>query len=98
MTKRGFALLTALLGSQIVALGDACAQSPSNYPDRPIRFIVPNAVGGASEVIARIVGQQLTELWGVPVVVDTRPAHRATLRSKLPRGPRLTVTRYSSGR
>jgi tripartite-type tricarboxylate transporter receptor subunit TctC len=44
-----------------------------DYPDRPIRLIVATAAGGASDILARTVGQKLTESWGQPVVVEPRP-------------------------
>ena len=43
------------------------------YPSRPIRFISPFAPGGATSVMARLLGQKLTERWGQPVIVDNRP-------------------------
>ena len=42
------------------------------YPTKPVRFIVPQATGGASDVLARIVAQKLTEQWQQQVVVDNR--------------------------
>ena len=43
------------------------------YPGKPIRMIVPFSPGGTSDTLARILGQKLTEAWGQPVVVDSRP-------------------------
>jgi tripartite-type tricarboxylate transporter receptor subunit TctC len=47
------------------------AQS-TNYPEKPIRMVVPFAVGGALDVVARITGQKMTEAWGRQVIIDNR--------------------------
>ena len=61
-------LVAAVLATQ------AAAQSGADkYPDKPIRIIVPFAPGGSVDIVARVIGQRLTEAWGQTVVVDTRP-------------------------
>ena len=54
------------------AFGTATA-AQQDYPNKPIRYISPYAPGGSTTVIARLIGQQLTEAWGQQVVVDNRP-------------------------
>lgn len=54
------------------ATGAAAADAAADYPNRPIRFIIPFVAGGPSDVIARLLGQKLTERWGQAVVVDNR--------------------------
>lgn len=58
----------------------AAAQS---YPSKPLRFIVPYPAGGAVDILARAVGQKLTEAWGPPVVVDNRAGAGGMIGSEL---------------
>ena len=44
-----------------------------SYPSKPIRFVIPYAAGGNTDVLARIIGQKLTETMGQPVIADNRP-------------------------
>ena len=46
---------------------------PLTYPNRAVKFIVPITPGGSNDVLARVIGQKLTELWGQSVVVDNKP-------------------------
>ncbi len=49
------------------------AQAPADYPNRPIKFIVPYAPGGLPDTVARLVAQRLGEKLGQSVVIDNRP-------------------------
>ena len=60
----------------VFAINDGRAQS---YPDKPIRMVAPFAVGGALDVVARIVGAKLTESWGSKSSSTTASARAATL-------------------
>ncbi len=72
MTSSKPAMLTAALtaGIVLIAGGQAIAQ---NFPQKPVRTVIGYTPGGTTDVVARIIGQKLTELWGQSVIVDSRP-------------------------
>ncbi|HZZ91891.1 MAG TPA: tripartite tricarboxylate transporter substrate binding protein [Usitatibacter sp.] len=43
------------------------------FPERPVKIVVPFAAGGATDVVARALGQRLSEMWKQPVIVENRP-------------------------
>ncbi len=63
-------LLLALLG---LFLFGALAAAQSDYPNRPVRIIVPSTPGGGTDTFARLVGQHLSTALGQQFVVDNRP-------------------------
>jgi tripartite-type tricarboxylate transporter receptor subunit TctC len=59
-------------------VASAIAQS-SPYPVKPVRIILPYAAGGGADVLTRLLGQALGEIWKQPVITDNRPGADATI-------------------
>jgi tripartite-type tricarboxylate transporter receptor subunit TctC len=64
--------VTLALASGGVAAQATSTSSGQAYPTKPVRFIVPQATGGASDVLSRIIAMKLAEQWQQQVVVDNR--------------------------
>jgi tripartite-type tricarboxylate transporter receptor subunit TctC len=76
-----FAVISALLAVWVIS---APAQSPkSEYPTRPLRYIVPFPPGGATDIVARIVAAALTETLGKQVVIDNRSGAAGTVGAEI---------------
>ena len=72
-----------MVASTLGALGGpAWAQAPS-FPSKPVKFIVPITTGGSNDVVARVIAQRLTELWGQPVTVENKPGAGMNLGSEM---------------
>jgi tripartite-type tricarboxylate transporter receptor subunit TctC len=72
---QSYRLMTAVVG---LVLAAQSAYAQQNYPTRPIRFVVPFATGGPSDIAARMLAPKLSESFGVPLVVDNRPGAAGT--------------------
>jgi len=64
----------AAVGFLLLACG-----AGAQYPDRPIRFIVPQAPGSATDTVARILAPEMAKQLGQPVIVDNRPGGALTI-------------------
>ena len=78
---KAIVLAAALLGT--TALQPAAGQTKSNYPNKPVRYLVPFAVGGTNDVVGRIVAQRLSERFGQQVIVDNRGGAGGTLAAEV---------------
>ena len=64
----------------LVVAAPAIAQQ---YPSKPVRFVVPYAAGGATDLIARVIGERLSAHLGQPFVIDNRPGAATLLGAQL---------------
>jgi tripartite-type tricarboxylate transporter receptor subunit TctC len=65
------------------AVSFASSPAAADYPEKPVRLIVPYPAGGSADVLARLVGQKLAERWNQQVVVDNRPGAGGNLGTDL---------------
>src|ERR1043166_4650330 len=65
----------------VVALVAASRPAGAEYPEHPIRIVVPYTPGGTVDVLARLIGPRFTAAFGQPVVVDNRPGAGGNIRA-----------------
>ena len=93
MTELCFARkLAALAISAVTALGGLPAQAQS-WPSRPVKVIMATAAGSAPDVIARIVTDRLSQIWGQQVLILNRPGAGGLIALQAWPPPSATATR-----
>jgi tripartite-type tricarboxylate transporter receptor subunit TctC len=85
--KTLLAILTALF---------AAAAGAQTYPAKPIRIIVGFPPGGGTDIVARLIGQKLTESWGQQAIVDNRPGATGMIGAQAIAKASPTVTHSAS--
>jgi len=68
-------------GALLAVSGTSVAQQ--GFPNKPIRIVVPYSPGGATSILARLVGEKMTKAWGQPVLVDNRPGGNTAIGSEI---------------
>ena len=76
MRRTGTIAALALTGLLAV---DAASRADETYPSKPIRFILPQPAGGAVDLLARSIGERLSESMGQPVIVENMPGANGSL-------------------
>ena len=84
-TLRRLATFTAALLFHIplLAIAPLAHGQAASYPAKPIRLVVPFPPGGATDILARAIGQRFSEVLGQPVIVDNRPGAGGNIGSEL---------------
>ena len=78
-----FQKLLVGVGAATLAATGMAQPADASYPKQPIKIVVPFPAGGTSDVLARIVGQKLSEAWGQQVLVDNRPGANGNIGADL---------------
>ena len=80
LLKRFWAVVSSLV---LVAASAGLAQAqPTAYPNRPIKIVVPFPPGGAADIIARVLGQKLSEQMGQSVIVENKAGANGNIASE----------------
>ncbi len=74
--------IRCLLALLLTALACTAAQA-QNFPTRTVKIIVAFSPGGGTDIVARLLGQKLTEMWGQQVIVENRAGASGTIGTEL---------------
>jgi len=81
--RRGLLLtLMASLGSTLGVLPTSAGAQSAEFPDKPIRIVIPFAAGGPTDVAGRIMAEDMSKTLGQPVVVENRPGGNGVIATR----------------
>jgi tripartite-type tricarboxylate transporter receptor subunit TctC len=81
-TLKSLARIAAAVALLPLGTAVSSAQNAAGFPDKPVRLIIPYSAGGGTDILGRILGQKLSEMWGQPVVVENRPGASGLVGAK----------------
>lgn len=73
LKRRTLLVSAATMMGLCIASASGAKSAADQYPEKPIRIIVPFAPGGSVDTLARVIGQKMQEHWGQPVLIESRP-------------------------
>lgn len=95
-------LLRSALGAVMLLTAAAqCATAQPAWPDRPVKLIVPFSPGGSTDTLGRLIGKQLSQAWGQPVIIENKGGAGGMIGSQIvahaaPDGYSLVVSGIAS--
>jgi tripartite-type tricarboxylate transporter receptor subunit TctC len=75
-------IVSSLLLLACIASGSAQDTERAAYPTKPVRILVPFPAGGAVDIVARTLGDELSKRWGQSVVIENRPGAGGTIATQ----------------
>ena len=76
-------MLTGIFFTAALLAGSSSAHAADPYPSKPVKIIFGFPAASATDVIARAIGQKLSDKWGQPVIIDNRPGAGGNLGSEV---------------
>src|SRR5213592_5307708 len=64
-------------------LASAASFAADPYPNKPVKIIVPFAAGGVADLLPRLIGERLSQVWKQPVVVENKPGASGNIGMEL---------------
>ena len=83
LRRRALAALPLLAAIGLSAPSAWAQADASHWPDKPVRVIVPFPPGGGTDALARILGVELSRIWGQPLVVDNRAGAQGSIGTQV---------------
>lgn len=77
-----FAFSLALAAAALFTVQAADAQSAADYPEKPVKIIVPFSAGGPNDILARLIADEMTTKWGQNFIVENKPGGGTVIGSQ----------------
>ena len=75
--------VAAAVGFTLAGRASAQTSSAQSWPSQPVKLVVPFAPGGGADILARLLGDPLSQRLGQPVVIENKPGAGATIGSEI---------------